>query len=151
MMIYNLHLQRSYLLTRRKLGLIMCRERFTFMGQSTLHPFQVLKMCFCSNRSQFMLLVLETFKELLCKHFFYFHFKIPQKITKHRQQYIKEKRNYIFKKGETWNSGWKKGLTALISELCVYTSLNIIQSTGWISDCLRWQKTVGRNLLTMLK
>lgn len=68
MMIYDLHLQRSCLLTKRKLGLTTCRERFTFMGQNTLHPFQVLKMCFCSNRSQFTLSVLETFKELLYKY-----------------------------------------------------------------------------------
>lgn len=99
MMIYNLHLQRSYLLTRRKLGLIMCRERFTFMGQSTLHPFQVLKMCFCSNRSQFMLLVLETFKELLCKHFFISISKYLKKLQSIDSSTLR-KREIIFLKKE---------------------------------------------------
>lgn len=154
MMIYDLHLQRSCLLTWRKLGLIMCREWFTFMGQNTLHPFQVLKMCFCSNRSHFTLSVLKTSKKLLHKQCL-FPLQNTAKIAKHRQHHIKEKRNYRYikkkkREGETWNCGWKKSLTAVISEPCVYTSFNIIQSTGWISDCLRWQKTVERNLLTML-
>lgn len=152
MMIYDLHLQRSCLLTKRKLGLTTCRERFTFMGQNTLHPFQVLKMCFCSNRSQFTLSVLETFKELLYKYCL-FLLQNTSKITKHRQQNIKKKSNYRYikkKKGGTWNCERKKSLTAVISEPCVYTSFNIIQKTGWISDCLRWQRTIERNLLTML-
>ena len=121
-MTYDLQLQWSCLLTRGNLGLIMCREWCTFMGQITVYPLRVLKMCFCSNRSQFHCWSLKHWKNCPANNV-YLHFKIAQKITKHRHQHIKEKRNnrYIFKKGrnlELWVS--KKSNSCDQWAVCLY-------------------------------
>lgn len=88
----------------------MCRERFTFTGQNTLHPLQVLKTCFCSNRSTIGLKNAEraALQQQLSP------LQNTSKIKKHRQQHIKEKRKYRYiiktkkkkkREGETWNCG----------------------------------------------
>lgn len=70
----------------------MCRERFTFMGQNTLHPLQVLKTSLCSNRSAIGLKNVEraALQQRLSP------LQNTSKIKKHRQQHIKEKKNYRY-------------------------------------------------------